>query len=59
MVLVAIERYEQIPAEEKQLSYVPTLKKQLREQEKKLAEAKSNFDRAQKELNQFISKQKS
>ena len=49
----AMEKIIAIPKEESSLSYLPTLKKQLKEQEKKREQARHQFEKASKELRNF------
>ena len=52
----AIEILSKVPEEQKKVSYLPTLKKQLKEQDKKLSKARNDFEKAAKELKSYQSK---
>ena len=46
---------QEIPEEFKKLSYLPTLKKKLKDQERKLAVARANYEQTQDEARKFLS----
>ena len=52
----AMEILSKVPEEQKKASYLPTLKKQLKEQDKKLSKARNDFEKAAKELKSYKSK---